>query len=277
MATVIPPDEVFQTPPKPLGETQGAYVIPDFVGLDYSEKEGMVANYLNHPFSRKGLQYVEATEANNHIKKIVVALISSVAHPFSILENLARIADYTYRNHYLQRKFYCKFSREIWKFTYLFLKRLGVKDLLAYRWGKIVATLFQYEEGYRMRLEDIFSETTTEKLLQRKELKRLFNIYSEREKCSGEHQDNVNQKFKAIFTFLRIGLLIPKVRKAWKFTLQEIEIENLQLDEADRYWCNTNADYDFGGRNIEQRFATAMDTYNWHQINQYKQSLKINI
>lgn len=274
MAHVIPPDEVFRTPPKPLEETQAAYVIPDFIGLDYSEREGMVANYLNHPFSRKGLQYVEATEANNHIKKIVVALLNSVAHPTKILENFDRIASYTYRNHFLQRKFYCKFSREMWKLTYLFLRKLGIKNDLAYSWGRNVATLFQYEEGYRMRLEDLFSETTKEALLERKELSRLLSIFLSREKCNGDEVEIVNQKFISVFKLLRLGLLIPKVKTAWRFTIREMEIENLQLDEADKYWCNMNADYDFGGRDIAQRFATAVDTYNWHQINKFKERLK---
>ncbi len=277
MAIVIPPDEVFQTPPKPLGETQGAYTIPDFIDLTFTEREGMVSNYLNHPFSRKGLQYPEATEANNHIKKIVVAAIQSISHPSKTLFNFVRIADYTNRNHYLQRRFYCKFAREVWKLTYLFVRYLGVENELAYRCGRIVANLFQYEEGYRMRVEDIFSETSKEALLKpQRELKRLLKIYLPREKCSGEHIDNVNNKFSSVFKLLRLGLLIPKVKSAWKFALQEMEIKNLQLDEADSYWCNMNGDYDFGGKGIEQRFNQAIDTYNWHQINKFKQNVVNN-
>lgn len=274
MPTLIPPDEVFQTPPRPLAETQGAYTIPDFVDLTFTVKEGMVANYLNHPFPRKGLQYTEATEANNHIKKIIVALMSSIAHPTKILENFARVADYSYRNHYLQRRFYCKFSREIWKLTYLFLRRLGTNHNLAYRWGRIVATVFQYEEGYRTRLQDLFSETTKSALLKRKELKRLLNLYLQREKTGGAYVEATDQKFISAFKILSLALLIPKVKAAWKFAWHEMDIENLQLDDADRYWSNMNADYDFEGKDINLRFGLAVDTYNWYQINKWKKSLK---
>lgn len=256
-------------------ETQGAYVIPDFVDLSFSEKEGMTSNYVSHPFPRKGLVYPEAVEANNWIKKILIGLIGSIAHPTTALENFARIAEYSFRNHYLQRRFYNKFSRELWKLTYLFLKKLGVSSDVAYRIGKIVAHIFQFEEAYRFRLEDLFSETTKEALLTgRKELNRLFKIYLRREKFVNVGIGGLDYKFGSAMKLLKFALLFPNVKRAWQFALEEMEIENLQMDNADRYYSNTYTGYDYRDKELDDRFNESVDTYNLHQINKFKESIK---
>ncbi len=288
MDHVLPPDEVFNTPPKPLGDTQGAYVIQDYVGLGYSEKEGMLAYYNHHPFPRKGLVYSEGVEANNIIKKIIVLLLKSIVSPRKFLSEFCKLGDYTFRNHYLKRKFYCKFSREIWKLSHLFFRKLGVNDELSYRLGRIAATVFQLEESYRFRLQDIFSCCSVKDLIEnpRKEISKLFAIYISRENPSSHSthaqeefgkdyvkKDGVGNTFFIASIILRIVLLLPRVKKAWKFSFKEADIDNLKFDQADRWYALSLSDYDFGGITLEERIAEYRDVHNWHQIKLIKQDI----
>lgn len=281
MAYAIPPDEVFSLPPKPLEETQGAYTIPDFVNLSYSEKEGMVANYFHRPFPRKGLIYPEAIELNNIVKKIIVLIIRSIMHPSKFLLEFAWTCDYIFRPRfigngedkvpigYLEEKFYCNTCRELWKLIRLFFIKFGTNEDLANRLGKIVAHVFQYEENYRFWLQDLFGQVSQKDLLDntRRSLKLMTNVFSRRIKVG------VDYKIKALTKLLSIALYIPKVRRAWKFAFEQIDITNLRLDKADRWWMLSSGDYDLEDRNIEDRFAEHVDIYNWHQVKLLKENI----
>ena len=269
MAYVIPPDEVFQTPPKPLADTQGAYTIPAFEHLTFTEREGMMGIYTNRPFPRKGLVYPEAVEANNVVKKFLVLILRSIVTPWNFLKEFLYSCDYAFRNYYLQRRFYCNFSRAIWDFTYSFTKRLGIKSENAYRLGKIIAHVFQYEENYRFWVQDMFGQTTKQELIEhpQRELKKMMAVFSRRMRVG------VQFKFDAVIKILCFLLYIPPIKKAWQFAWQDIDFSTLLLDEADRWWMLSSADYDLEDRNIEQRFTEHVDIYNQHQLKIFKQQI----
>lgn len=264
---VLPPDEIFLNPPLPLEETQGAYTISNFVDLSYSKKEGMMSNYLHHPFPRKGFVWSEAIENNNIVKKIGILIVCTLASPSTFFENFFNVTQYALRNAYLSPRFYCKFSKELWKLTHLFLRKLGLNDFFAYGIGRVIATVFQFEEGYRWRGEDLFGQTTKLDLLNqpKKEIKKMYEIYKRREK------GGITNKLGALVKLLSFALYIPKVRKAWNFAIKQMQIENLVLDEGDRWHGLAMREYDFEDRDIEDRFKEHVDIYNWHQIKLIKQ------
>jgi len=269
MPYVIPPDEVFQQAPQPLENTQGAYKIPAFEHLTFTEREGMMSNYTNRPFPRKGLVYPEAVETNNIVKKVLVLIFRSIASPKYALDEFLRMSDYAFRNQYLQRRFYCNFSREIWDFTYHFTRKFGIKHDKAYRLGKMMAHIFQYEENYRFWVQDMFGQTTKQDLIDhpQRELTKMMEVFSRRMRAG------VQFKFKAPIKILCFILKVPIIKRAWKFAWGQIDFSRLLLDEADRWWMLSSADYDLEDRNIEERFREHIDIYNRHQIKILRQQI----
>lgn len=257
MSDVMPPDKVFLQRRLPLSEVRAWETLYGFKEFSFGEK-GFYSHYLGRP-KNKGLAYEQATEYNNIMKRLTIGMVRMLKPtPTNILTQYKRLADYLYTPHYLHTRYYNDCSRELFELTYRFLRRLGFSFELSYGIGRIVATLLEYENGYRFRVEDLFSATTKEQLLAnlRVELKRIEKIYLSREKNKGE---GIETSFKMVFLFLRLLLLIPKVKRALKFALVDSEFKNFQLDEIDSYWANRFQDYDFGGepygvRQLKQGF-----------------------
>ncbi len=263
MNDVMPPDKVFLNPRKPLGKLRAWETLYGFKEFTYPEKGGYLAHYHGRPVPNKGMTYSQATETNNIVKRISIGLVmclKPIRHPLkNILYQIKRLADYLYAPHYLHTRYYNDCSRELMQFTYALSRRLGFGFELSYGFARIPAQLLEGENSYRFRVEDIFTETSKEKLLAnpRKELKRLREIYESRDLSKGEN--SVTDKFVMVFTLLNFLLLIPKFKKAFKFALSDSEFKNFQLDDIDSYWANRFNDYNYGGqpqslRQLKQSF-----------------------
>ncbi len=228
-----------------------------FEEFTYPEKGGFLAHYHGRPFPNKGMAYSQATETNNIIKRIVTGLIlcfKPTLHPVeNFLSQFRRLADYLYIPHYLHTRYYNDCSRELFQFVFMWLRRLGFKFELAYGCARIPATLLEYENSYRFRVQDIAGIFNLKALLEnpRKEIKRVEKIYYIREHSHGA--SSVADKYKMVFLFLKLALLIPNIKKAFKFALVGSEFENFKLDKADLYWANRFNDYDYNGERREER------------------------
>lgn len=115
-----------------------------------------------------------------------------------------------------------------------FLLNLGLNPGHAGQFAEIFAAMIDYDNAYRYRIQDIFSETTKMKILDNpvKEIMRLCKLSVER---NGQAVD-IALKFKYIAMGLRVALIHPRIRKAFKATIAEIDIRKMGYDEADRYW-----------------------------------------
>lgn len=140
--------------------------------------------------------------------------------------------------------------KELKKALYLFLFELKIQPEQAKSFAKIFSMLVETDNAYRYRIEDILTETTKEALLKspRREIKRLLETYVSRE------HGGIEKKFKLIANLLSFALLIPKINRAFKKTIQEIDITALQLDEADRYHVHIRDGYDYLGLPFEERW-----------------------
>jgi len=140
-------------------------------------------------------------------------------------------------------------SQELEWLVYYFTKSLGIKNDLAEKFGEIFAACIEYDNAYRFRLLDIFSETTKEKLVEnpRKEIKRLIKILEERD------SPGVAVKFRRVARLLDLLLLFPKIRKSFIISIGEIDIQKMQYDDNDRYWVCLRQDYKFMGKTDEER------------------------
>lgn len=271
MSTVIPPDEIFNSLPKPLADTQGAYTMENWTRLEHPKEGGMLSYYTGHPFPFKGQPYAPATEANNIVKKLTLGILMSLVPQRNWLEkilyNYCRLSDYTNRQFYLKREYYKRFGVEMWDFIYFFLRNMGISDDVSYRTGRIVCNFFEWDDAYRYRIQDLMSESSKELLKNpRKESKRLLQIFLERETCIGENI-GLDNKAKKIHKLLSILFLIPKVKRSFLKALEEINFQNLQLDKIDKYWCCQFHEYNYMGRTFEDRlneFIKEQAIYNFN-------------
>lgn len=141
-------------------------------------------------------------------------------------------------------------ASEFQALLFVFIRRMGIDYEIAKKFSIIFGTILEYDNAYRYRLEDIFTETSKEELSHnpRREIKRLLSIYLKREKDTG-----VAYKHKMIFQLMSLPLLLPMVKSSLRKALTNCEFNRLQFDEADRYWCRNRFDYDFFSQSIEKR------------------------
>ncbi len=145
--------------------------------------------------------------------------------------------------------FLTPFSLELGKFITTFLYNVGITEKTAVEFGKIVANMFEYDNAYRFRLQDLFTASSLKDMKEKpyKEICRLLKLSKERD------SEGVSQKFRYIKPILFLAFLIPKVKKAFIKTLDLIEFKNLQLDEIDLYWIAMRTDYDYLGMEVQER------------------------
>jgi hypothetical protein len=150
------------------------------------------------------------------------------------------------------------FSRETKRFIEVFVSKLGLTggDQLAI----IVSNLIDYDNAYRLRLEDVLSETSKYRLLKnpRKEIRRLVGILKERETLRCEIKNtNIHYKFKVTAWLFSLALLIPKFNRAFKEAIEQSNFENFQYDEIDMYWVSMRTDFLWLGLTNEERLEFA--------------------
>lgn len=275
-----PMSEVFVS--KPVVEEKimaKGMMMPIFERVDYPYDGGIHVWYKGMPFPKKGFPYPEAVHANDTFKRVVVTLIKSIGNkamilpilsfailPWSVkikaiqimIENVNRIGEWLLQTHRLKEERFEDACRGVRTFIIDFLFGLGIKRSTAMGTGWVIAMMFEYDDSYRYRLEDMMSETTRAALLAdpRKEILRLIQIYKTRELT---HAVKLVNSFEILF---RIISLHPKVKLALKLafnSMSDLEFKFMQLDNADRYHVLLRGDYNFTGKSYEERKQIYID------------------
>ncbi len=271
----VPPRKVFRIPPRDprtLHEELG-YDIPNFLYPTLTKTGGMASVFQGHPLPRKGFTYSEAVKTNNKIKRVSLALFQSF---FGLKKGIKGFINLLLENYYrlvasffndCERppihwyKYYSEFSKSTWDFSFLFLRWLGVPFETAFKTGMVLATIFQYDDAYTVRVMDVLSETTKEKLLKnpRQEITRLLGILKKRDPSFSDSKHGAGWKIETIAKIIRITLLIPRVRKAFDFALENTNFQWFQYDEMDLYWSLNRIDYQVQGKSFEERKKIAIE------------------
>lgn len=146
------------------------------------------------------------------------------------------------------------FNRELRVLIYTFLTSMGFTEKSSDTFATIFVHLIEFDNVYRLRLADTFSETDKNKLNNpQRELKRLLGIMKSREVRPGGKGEAIHYKFDRFAFIIRIALLLPKVKQAYYKTLKAVDIEKLKLDTNDTYWVCFRSDYKFMGLDDEER------------------------
>lgn len=241
----------------------------------YPETGGMYMEYVGVKYLRQGFVFPEAIDNVNKLKRLSVLFLSLIngkgikGRIGSFLAHFTRVADWMFlwydpvskQTHtiYLKDNRYRQSIRELIKFINNFLDFLGIEvkeeNGLKKNFGRVIGTMIENDNAYYWRMEDVFRETSKEKLLANpsKELTRLLNIYISREKSTDIF------KAQAIIKFLKIAFWLPGVKKAFKKAIDSVDIEKFKMTSDDRYFTMIYEGYDFEGKTIEERTKIWLD------------------
>ncbi len=279
MAIVLPPNDIFESVPRPLEDVVGGQVINAFIGLTKDDKGRMLSQSSNSILPRRGLIYPSAARNNNIMKAVLMFFLNSIGtfRPTvkwldRTLGNFYLLATRVYlsevpvdgktcdtckqsldgklmRSDFMQFEYYNPQSQGIWIFLSTFFTELGCSLFNANNVGKVIATAIEYEEPYRWRLGDLFGEIQKDNLLKnpRKEITRILQLYITREKMNGDDRA-VSQKFIRAFKFLSYLLLVPKIKTAFLYSVSTTDFEQMKLDQYDTYHALLYPSYDFFGQ-----------------------------
>lgn len=288
---VQPPEFIFKnkdfqlSPEKKVIVPMGSYL---FHHMEFPESGGMLAYFQDCPFPAKGFPFPQAIYASNGVKRIFRASMDMISYDMllpamgflllrkktklrimsRLLESFDDMARQLLGMFYLDRTKWSECPREIFMALRGFLIGMGIEENLSERFAEDFATLIQYDDAYRIRIMDIMSETTKEKLLAHPvaEMKKLINILAHREP-SQDWRENLKQgnvtKFMHIVWVLRFLFFSPKFKKSFIKTIKESQFSNFQYDDADLYHSMLRADYDIKGYPIGQRVKMYEA---WHSV-----------
>ena len=272
MSTVLPPREIFETVIEPdvsgekISDYIGGYGEDNYIKTVCPPQGGMYMYTADEAYPFPTHPYPNAARVNAIVKKHTLLLFqpfTKILSPLKFLENYLTLynrmaadiyesipadGDGRIRIPYLKEQYYDPLCKELWKFLYHFLMGIGISEETAWFFGKNIATVLQYDNAYREPLKDIFSETSKEKL-DRKELKRLMDLFQQR--AIGLDAD----KFISLGKILTWMLWIPKVKKAFKQALSQVEFKNFQFNKSSQYHSLKRTDYNYGGFGSDIRLA----------------------
>lgn len=238
-------------------------------GVTYPETGGQYVWHLGREYPRKGHVYPEALKDLYYPKRIIINGLKTLANkdmfPFFLIFGLLpkkwkgrilnRCIDAYYdiagnilADHFLEPRFNMDICRELAQPIMTFLVELGVENMRAAKMSLVFITLLEYDMAYRLRVEDLLSETTKEKLLADPvgEVKKLIKILAERDSRS-----HLVEKFDRFARLLKYGFFF--IRKPFRKALKPVDFSKLQLDEIDRYQVRHWKGYNWFGMTIQER------------------------
>ncbi len=258
-----------------------------FLYADYPKEEdgGGIFVYLEglkHP--TKGFPYPDAIQAANIAKRLFIGHIRfMVSNPLEALTYLRKkklegwldtytsAAEITLGQYYLKDYRYTKMARQIRKFIEVFMKERGMNELRSKSFAKTFAHLIESDDAYRFIIEDLASETTTEKLKKDfvGELNRLMRILKER-----DGRKSMHNRFGSMLFLFRMAFKFGGFKKALEKALDAIDFTQIQMDKADRYHSLRWKTYNFGNKSFKDRQEEFLRIHNGVFPKSYLATLK---
>jgi len=243
----------------------------DHVGIDYPESGGTFVHLKGLLFPTKGFPFPEALQAVNVFKRALVFLIKGLVvnkiHLLSLLrvknlqmflDTVYKIGNITMKAYFPAQERYSRASRAIKTMVDTFFFNLGVEKRTSSGLGLVVATVFEYDNAYMFRIQDLANETSWDKLSENPsgEMIRLFNILKQRDK-----RPTMHDKMGNVVWLLRVAMWIPVVRMAFIKAISAVDWKDIQMDEGDRYHVCRWISYDFFGEPFEVRGQRFIDMH----------------
>lgn len=173
--------------------------------------------------------FAKKIQESNIFNKVIIILF--VYFNYNIFSRWVRSV-LERENCYLKDEYYFKSTKELKRV----LKKFFDKDLVDA--GTLV---FQMDNAYRYRLQDFIGEIKKENikgyLSVKKEIKRVFSVYLDR-----EGDNDVKEKIIHLKKIIDICIIFPKINKLIKNIISELDIDKIKFDDIDRYWVGLRKD-----------------------------------
>ena len=235
--------------------------------------EGGVLTYMGgYPQPYKGFPFFEFVDKIDVIKKIQRATLSSLYHSLKTKKwwQLAPLILVPWLFGVLVRSFIYSFYRMVDRFKVKPLRyctsmrelhrafsieyfgeqdkemRLMLRDLMC--------MFLEFDNAYRFRFQDVIVELNKENLRKSptKEIKRLFNIMSSREKTQ-----EIKDTWKLVQYFLPLYMRVNKSLRVKTINiLNELNLEKMELSVEDKVFSEKRKDYSFGFMQCQQTTST---------------------
>lgn len=236
---------------------------------------GLIMHVQGMQYPEKGLAPTKDIFAINQVKRLIIESLRYLKYITPSLIVFALIP-YKYKISFLNKAIHSfnlvtfkmvspsilqfqhltPMAKELYFFLDRFLHKVGIKHAIREQFIEIFINIINFDNAYRYRLQDIFLETTIEKLQNpRKELTRLFGILAERDPNIA-----VTSKFKMFLQVFSIILLHPRIKRAYLFALEDLDITKVQPDKADWFWmCVRGGSYNYLGKTDKERLMLIND------------------
>lgn len=214
--------------------------------------DGGIKQWLNGAsFPSRGYCSPEAMFAACQVKRLIVVStkVIIIGKPSKLLDVFVDWSWKIMSPHIIKYEYLTPVAQELNDITYNFLIQMGFNEIVALRFAKIFSHLIELDNAYRLRVEDMFDLVYKYELAKRpiRTIRYMIRKLSERD------SPDVAIKFKRISWLITLALLIPKVRRSFRFAIEDSNFEKLQVDDTEFYWMCMREDYKFGGFSNKQR------------------------
>ena len=234
--------------------------------IKYEPFVGIQVYVKNGTYPKKGFPTPESVFAINIVKTTTLEFIKMglyfiFANKNKVLERYNKICNRVLDGYRIRDEFLCKTAYSVFLTMFHFLRDLGIQEKIALNTANNIAHIFEYDDAWRYRFQDIISECQFEALKEQPilEIKRLSYIHSLRD------SDVINKKKEQVLKLLYLILRIPKVKKAFA---NSVTLQNAVYDNADWYWVSQRADYLFGGLTYEERVSKIVQPQQVHLVHE---------
>ncbi|MDE2016031.1 MAG: hypothetical protein KGI72_05910 [Patescibacteria group bacterium] len=249
-------------------------VIYETCRVSYPKQGGIEMWFTDCPYPAKGFPYPEALMMINGVKRLWIGLLRGfsrdcwlIALAFLFSPSRGKIVDrfiFALADAGKRMTAHCALYpkrctpvvRELWSIAYLLLREgLGVSEKTAKDFAEVLMMMLEYDDAYRKRLQDLLSASSKQKLLKNpaREIKRLLVLLYSRTLKTPESLP-VADKYRAVAAlFFFLWALSARWRRAWRKAVGQCDFPRLRFDRADIYHLLLQADYDYFGKNIDER------------------------
>jgi len=234
---------------KPIGISIDGKIEVDIEGADFRIKTFIENERLAKANILKAviIESIKICSTKTFIIPTVLSILSTKKLN-KILDSFIRIGYKTVGENIFKDEHKTVFSNEFQFFMFMFLYSYGIEEEKADKVAELVAHLMEYDDAYRLRIQDLFSSIPEDTLqYPLKALKLASKLSLDRD------VDFVSDKFVKAIRIAKYAFLIPKIKNAYLRALKDVDVQKLKLDDQDIYWCAYKDGYKFQGLTKEEQ------------------------
>lgn len=245
-----PPKETLQSNPD-KSNSKVVKKLWELEKIDVSQDKGVFTVLKGTERKYKGYIYPEVVRATQQAKGVIPliakiipkTLLISPYNRDKIKDAFTLYADKILKRYYLKPDRFCKSGRELYKAGMNITESEMDKKLVM-----IFCMIWEYDNAYRFRGQDMLGNIRGASM---KEVYRALDFGIER--GNSKKIKKYLKKIKNLMRFINKKKIIKFIKK--------LDIENIKLDDDDRYFCY-NKNYDYDGLNRNQRLNWLKDNDN---------------